>query len=355
MNRSRTDINISLTGNNQAYTTVYPRGTANAPPEHKGKAIVGITLQSTYDPFGSSKSETRQVKFTWGLIIGARGTVSPQFSATRMMSTKDALSQTVFVELNQGHYLTAKGYQKIFVEITIYSLDTETEVDAQSEYIEQQRNLYETCEDYGDLTITIHEPASEVSSEPPRKRRRSARLNSNARKTGAKIGEIKASSLILRSASDVFKAEITRIKAELSSDDDELLPLDIIANRKEDVEDVLFYIVTNDLKETADPLAVITLAEHYNLNALKLACAMRIIGELRVDNFVESQVVFSKYEIQNGYSELVEFGRRNYEEIEQLRAFNDLSFDFRQSIKPRNSDKRASSSSSTSSQFMDVF
>lgn len=79
----------------------------------------------------------------------------------------------------------------------------------------------------------------------------------------------------------------------------------------------------------ARSLKLIKLAHIYELKGLFVACCTRIIGELSVQNFVESFQVFNRYEIQQGFDDLVQFGKENLSELQRLDSFNELPYLFR--------------------------
>merc|ERR1711951_133735 len=111
---------------------------------------------------------------------------------------------------------------------------------------------------------------------------------------------VKVSGIILRSASSVFES---MLDSEMKEKKEKII--EIHADSVADVEDMIYYIICHDLRRGAHALSLIKLAHLYQLSALLDACVMRILDELDDDNFVESANLFNRYEIEDGYDDIV--------------------------------------------------
>merc|ERR1712062_841217 len=97
--------------------------------------------------------------------------------------------------------------------------------------------------------------------------------------------------------------------------------IEIHAENAKDVDDMIYYIMVHDLRKDASPLTLIKLAHLYQLPTLLNACSARITQELTHRNFIESVNTFHRYEIEDGYEELVRFGRVNYRCVKNKSGF----------------------------------
>merc|ERR1712124_86318 len=111
---------------------------------------------------------------------------------------------------------------------------------------------------------------------------------------------MKVSGVILRSASSVFES---MLENEMKEKEEKMI--EIHAESAQDVDDMVRYIICHDLRRGAKVRSLIKLAHLYQVSALFDSCAMRILEELDDDNFVESANLFNKYEIKDGYEDIV--------------------------------------------------
>lgn len=101
------------------------------------------------------------------------------------------------------------------------------------------------------------------------------------------------------------------------------------AKSVKDVEDLLYFMCTDELKEDSDAMNMIHLAQFYQMDGLILKCADRMIKDVTVKNIVVTINVFDRYEISEGYQALVHFAKTNIEELKKENNFLLLSHSFR--------------------------
>lgn len=190
-----------------------------------------------------------------------------------------------------------------------------------------QLELYENSKKYGDITLEIVSDkmkGEESICEPPLKRRKKTKTKSSADSTPSAM---KASGVILRSASPVLEAMLS---SDMKEKQEKVI--EIHAESAKDVDDLLYYVIVHDLREDVNPLSLIKLAHFYSITSLFDACSARILVQLSVENFVESVSTFTRFEIECGYDKLVEFGHDHLEEIKQHDSFQYLGFAFKHGV-----------------------
>eukprot|EP01084_Bolivina_argentea_P134998 237959_1 len=133
-----------------------------------------------------------------------------------------------------------------------------------------------------------------------------------------------ACSSILRSASVVFDRMLqTNMKEKQENK--------IVVNAKNisDVEDLVHFMCTNKLSLYANALNLVHMAHYYEMDRLFWQCAKRLVDNISMKNYVETVKIFDKYEIQNGYQTVIDFGKKNLKELQKRDDFLQLSHLFR--------------------------
>merc|ERR1712224_389432 len=95
---------------------------------------------------------------------------------------------------------------------------------------------------------------------------------------------------------------------------------------------MMYFMCTNQLRKSANPLHLITLAHMYQMDRLFWKCAQRICKEVTVGTFVETVKILNKYDIEAGFELVVAFGKRNVTELQKRDDFNKLSCAFRKVV-----------------------
>lgn len=210
--------------------------------------------------------------------------------------------------------------KSFIVEITIFDEESQSQhpYNYTKPYSKQQELFYENSKKNGDVTLIIQEEQIDVETEPKRKE------HTNNVNIGDNDTEMKVSSLALMSASHVFAGMFNH---EFKENNDKKITIQAI--NKKDVDDMYFYIVTNQLRDNVNPITLIKLAHLYDLTSLFRACANKIITELSIDNYISSANTFNRYSIESQYDKIIEFGKKNLKEIEKKDNFQDLSFAFK--------------------------
>eukprot|EP01083_Nonionella_stella_P141476 436000_1 len=196
-------------------------------------------------------------------------------------------------------------------------------------FAQQHEKMHELSQINGDITLIVKlvegEEDSDVLYSPPRQRRRLNNAEDDDQIVqGLDDNEIKISSVILRSASKVFDR---MLDSEMMEGQDKRI--EIKARSVDDVKDLTYFMSTNILRNTSNPLNLIVLAHYYEMQRLFRQCARRLVASISVANFVETIHVFDKYQIDEGYETLVQFARRNVVELKKTDGFDKLHHYFR--------------------------
>eukprot|EP01083_Nonionella_stella_P294190 1000317_1 len=135
--------------------------------------------------------------------------------------------------------------------------------------------------------------------------------------------EIKISSLILRSASKVFDRMLDTDMREK-----EEKRIEIEAQSVDDIKALIYFMATNVLKDDCNPWNIIALAHYYEMNRLLHQCVDRIIKNINIQNFAKTINVFDKFQIVNGYQQLIQFAKQNVEELKKAPDFDTIPHSF---------------------------
>eukprot|EP01083_Nonionella_stella_P112490 330988_1 len=184
--------------------------------------------------------------------------------------------------------------------------------------------IHEYSMKHGDITIVVNGVTDEPIHEPPTKKRKIHE------KQGLDSDDTSRSQTrTIQAISGVLKAESPVFAAMLENDmkEKETKTIHISANDYDDVEDMLCFLNTGELRG-ADAIALMDLAQLYQMERLQDACWIEMLRDLDDDNFVQTVCCFDKYRIKKGYDVLIEYAKENLDEIEELDDFDQLSNSF---------------------------
>lgn len=219
----------------------------------------------------------------------------------------------------------------IFVEIKIFDeeqLQSKKPINYCKLYKTQQKLFYENSKNHGDITLIIQKEQIDDNVIQQQKRRRinedDIMDNDDAIDHYDNNEEMKVSGNILKSSSKVFAG---MLEHEFKENNESRIVITAINTK--DVDDMYYYICTNELRKDVNPITLIKLAHLYDLKSLFHACSNRISYTLSVDNYIEAANAFNRYEIAHKYHKLVEFGKKHLKQIEKKDNFNNLAFSFK--------------------------
>mmetsp|Transcript_51886 Transcript_51886/g.85909 ORF Transcript_51886/g.85909 Transcript_51886/m.85909 type:complete len:370 (-) Transcript_51886:31-1140(-) len=189
----------------------------------------------------------------------------------------------------------------------------------------------------GDVTLlvvasddgVVNDIDATLSHEPPLKKRK---LNENQSSHEAhdhhdqKDNEIKASAILLKSSSPVFESILSNDSMEKKEKQ-----INVISDSVQNVDDMVYFMCTNKLRDKSNALQLIKLAHFYQMERFKLACIDRMIETLSVDNFVDTVNIFDRFTIKKGFTELISFGKAHVAELRNAGNLDELPFLFRMS------------------------
>eukprot|EP01083_Nonionella_stella_P096295 270638_1 len=191
---------------------------------------------------------------------------------------------------------------------------------------QQQEKMHQLSELHGDVTLIIKQPQN-LSTSPMRKRRKLDNNNNSSNNNDgvdSDDNEIKVSSVILRSASEVFDRMLANNMMEHQK-----RIIEIEAHCLDDARAFVYFMSTNKLRGDANALNIIHLAHYYQMDRLFDACATRLIKNLSVVNFVDTIHTFDKFEITHRYDVLMDFAKKHAKELKTLGSFERLSHTFK--------------------------
>eukprot|EP01083_Nonionella_stella_P130854 397253_1 len=139
--------------------------------------------------------------------------------------------------------------------------------------------------------------------------------------------EIKISSVILRSASNVFDRMLATNMREKQEK-----RIEIQAESVDDIKALTYFMTTNVLKSDCNPWNIIALAHYYEMNRLLHQCVDRIIKNINIQNFAKTINVFDKFQIVNEYQQLIQFAKQNVEELKKAPDFEDIPHSFKMTL-----------------------
>lgn len=157
---------------------------------------------------------------------------------------------------------------------------------------------------------------------PPSKKRK---RNHNVKKEEDDNNiELKMSSIILRSASPFFHRILSKYTVDVR--------IIVHAKTVKDVEDLLYFMTTDELKADYNASNVIHLALRYQMNKSTWICINRLIKDLTVENLAETISIFDKHNISDGYQTLIDFAKEHLDKLVYEPTFLQLPHSFRHGI-----------------------
>ena len=177
-------------------------------------------------------------------------------------------------------------------------------------------NHYILSKTWGDMTITFEQ---ESLYEPSSKKRRLIEISAKE--------SFKVDSIILTTASDVFKRMLSHDMQETSTKE-----IVIAAESLQDADDFYYAMVTNKLRKNANIRNIVKLAFLYEIDIISNQCIDKLIKRTSIPNFISTAGIFERYHIHRKRDQLVKFGMENIKEIRELNEYFDLSDHFKECI-----------------------
>lgn len=158
-------------------------------------------------------------------------------------------------------------------------------------------DIHRLSKESGDYTLVLKEQENSNLGPPPTKKRKADPLMNQ---------EIKICGPVLRSASPVFDGMLQSQMKEGSEK-----RIEIPAKSFKDIEDLAYFINTNKLKEDCTPLTLAPLAHLYQMHDLFWQCINTAVNQLSIGTFVDTVQLFNKYEIEERFGTVIDFGKTN--------------------------------------------
>eukprot|EP01083_Nonionella_stella_P294022 999750_1 len=184
--------------------------------------------------------------------------------------------------------------------------------------------IHEYSMKHGDITIVVNGVTDEPIHEPPTKKRKiheKQGLDSDDT-SRSQTRTIQAISGVLKAESPVFAAMLENDMKEKDT-----RTIHISANSFKDVQDMLYFVTTRKLRESADLISLMDLAQLYQMERLQNVCREGMLKSLDDDlsDIVRIVLCFDKYRITKGYDFLIELARDN---VDDIIDFDQLSHSF---------------------------
>ena len=193
--------------------------------------------------------------------------------------------------------------------------------------LDQHRKQYFLCIKSGDIKLRVVTPLEDDNVHSPPKKRR--KLNRKCKKACSiddddEKNVVKVSSCILRAASPVFEQ---MMESEMRESQEK--EIEIRLKHVADVYHLVYFMCTDELRATADPLTLISVAHMYQMDRMFWQCAEKMSKTVTIWNFVETVNTLNKYDIAQGIPLVVAFGKNNIEKLKKRSDFCNLSCAFR--------------------------
>lgn len=209
----------------------------------------------------------------------------------------------------------------------------------------QLKSIYSLSKKEGDIKIKVIPPSinkkENTMYEPLRKRRK---LNDDNKDNHneiqdvdnnddedddleTKITSMRASSIILKSGSPVFKNMLSHDMMEKAKNE-----IEIIAECDKDVDDLIYFLCVNKPRKDSNLMNLLKLAHYYQMGRLFKVCRDSLIKNIKRETFVEIVNLFEQYSIKEGYEKLVAFALKNEDKLRKEKNFNDLPHCFKYGI-----------------------
>jgi len=192
-----------------------------------------------------------------------------------------------------------------------------------STFADQLEKRYHIGRESGDISLVVKslEQENSCASSPPQKRRR---LNDDESVSGLSQNQsgtvMKVSSATLRAASIVFDHMLTTDMKEKESKE-----IVIHAESVKDVDDLVYFMCTNQLRNDANPLHLFPLGHLYQMDRLMEKCVKRIVETVEIKNYVQTVHLLGKYDLDEELQSVAQFGKRHVKELKKLKNFHMLS------------------------------
>merc|ERR1712087_762097 len=138
--------------------------------------------------------------------------------------------------------------------------------------------------------------------------------------------EMKTNSAQLRAASPHFARMLNAGMKESTTK-----TMTICAENVEDVHGMIGYLFTAKWSK-GSALRMLKLAHFYELQVLFEECKKKIVDDLKVENFVETAKLMSRFQIEHGHNELLIIGKEHFYYLEKQKAFETLPFWLRMAL-----------------------
>lgn len=180
----------------------------------------------------------------------------------------------------------------------------------------------------GDISLVVH-IVDEEEKRPPQKRRKlndgtsdesvsGLSQDSNSNKSSRPV--VKVSSAILRAASPVFDQMLTTDMKEKESNE-----IIINAQSVKDVDNLVYFMCTNKLRDDADPRHLFPFGHMYQMDRLMEYSAKKIVETVTVASYVQTVHLLEKYGLESELQSLAKFGKSHVAELEKQDDFDTLS------------------------------
>ena len=200
-------------------------------------------------------------------------------------------------------------------------------------------NFHASSRKNGDITLVVkvnkdedgEDSNSDLYAPPSKKQKRNPNENENSHSDDESEkdmhnDELKMSSIILKASSPVFDGMLSSKNNMLEQQQKRII---VHAKSAKDVEDMLYFMSTDELRDDCNALNVIQLAQFYQMDRLLWKCINKLLKEVTVKSFVDTISIFDKHEISEGYQALVDFAKKNIAALQKEPNFLQLSHSFR--------------------------
>eukprot|EP01083_Nonionella_stella_P033597 91941_1 len=221
---------------------------------------------------------------------------------------------------------TLKQNPRLIITLTLYH-DPSFILTTEDRFENQLLEMYKLSRDNGDITLSIttkdnHQHSDDTLYVPPSKKQKIE--HDTKTNDTSNTHTMKCSSIILQSGSRVFNRMLKNHMLENKEK-----KITIFAQSVQDVDDMIYFMATNTLRQTANVMNIIDLAHFYGMERLEMACLNRMLKQLSVATFVDVVTIFDRFGIKHGYNTLVKFGKKNLNQIRGASNFSDLSHSFK--------------------------
>lgn len=246
--------------------------------------------------------------------------------------------------LPASHFIQGQGWKNAFKmdEITANpQIEFQIKVHARKQdenamiptHIGHLQKMFDLTMETGDITLRVEIISDEDTlSSPPIKRRRVCNGEGSDESTASIV---KVSSVILRASSPVFDQMMT---TEMKEKEEKVIT--IHAKTLKSVKDLVYYMCTGQLRKDANALHLLPLSHLYQMDPLYWLCSQKMIRDIAIGNFVETVKTLDKYDIQQGFEFVAEYGRSNITKLCKRDDFVGLPCSFRTLVLKHEGDQK---------------